>query len=343
VLSFMGVKRWIKICLNRVLRRSGSEIVPTEILYEWQRVPADKPCWNKCTLPGDAAQYLKPDNPELIKLQRRYRAFDPDVTTPFVWTDRHVRPEDITYFRGDNAWVWQVRGKNANVLAYAVTLYYLKSIDRLRLLDKLVEDNSFGNFTFTIAGRQVSRDLLDSIAEIYFLDRHLGVSSRAGFRVLDIGAGYGRLAHRMVSALPGIEKFFCTDGVAVSTFVSDYYLRFRGVEKALVIPLDEIDNTLRDQPVDLAINMHSFSECRTQAIEWWARLLSKHRVKNLMVVPNRTDSQGERLLTIDGHDFLPLLERYGYRTVVKEPKFIDPVVQEYGLQPSWHHLLELRI
>ena len=157
----------------------------------------------------------------------------------------------------------------------------------------------------------------------------------AGFRVLDIGAGYGRLAYRMVSALPGIERFFCTDAVAVSTFVSDYYLRFRGLEKALVIPLDEIDNTLRDHPVDLAINIHSFSECRTQAIEWWARLLSKHRVKNLMVAPN---GEGERLLTNDGHDFLPLLERYGYRTVLREPQF----VQEYGLLPTWYHLLELR-
>jgi hypothetical protein len=44
--------------------------------------------------------------------------------------------------------------------------YYLRSIDRLRLLDKLVEDNRVGNFTFTIAGPQVSRELLDSIAEI---------------------------------------------------------------------------------------------------------------------------------------------------------------------------------
>jgi hypothetical protein len=57
-------------------------------------------------------------------------------------------------------------GENANILAYAVTLYYLRSIDRLRLLDKLVEDNSLGNFTFTIAGPQASRELLDSIAEI---------------------------------------------------------------------------------------------------------------------------------------------------------------------------------
>ena len=90
--------------------------------------------------------------------------------------------------------------------------------------------------------------------------------------MLDIGAGYGRLAHRMVSALPGVERYLCTDAVAVSTFVSDYYLRFRGMEKALAIPLDVIDNSLRDYPVDLAINIHSFSECQTRAIEWWIRL-----------------------------------------------------------------------
>ncbi|MGC2172332.1 MAG: putative sugar O-methyltransferase [Candidatus Sulfotelmatobacter sp.] len=338
----MSVKHWMKNRLNQLLRQYGSEIVSTEMLYEWQRFHVDEPRWNKCDLPGDAARYLRPDNPELIKLEQRYRAFDSEVTTPLVWTDYHVRPEDIAYFRGDNAWVWQVRGKNANLLAYALTLYYLKSIDRLGLFERLSEDDKFGNFTFTIAGRKVSRDLLDSIAEIYFLDRHLGVGSRAGLRVLDVGAGYGRLAHRMVNALPGTERFFCTDAVAVSTFVSDYYLRFRGVEKALVIPLDEVDSMLRDHPVDLAINIHSFSECREQAIEWWTRLLSKHRVKHLMVVPNRTANHGEGLLTNDGHDFLPLLERYGYRTVAKEPKFTDPVVQEYGLKPGWHHLLELQ-
>jgi len=331
-------KRWLQTQLNKVLRQCGAEIVPRDILYEWQRIPIDKPCWTENQLPTEARCYLKPDNPRLIDLKQRYKAFDSDVTTPLVWTDRHVRPEDIAYFRGDNAWVWQVRGKNANVLAYAVSLYYLKSIDRLGLLDTLVEDNSFGSFTFRIGNRLVSRDLLDSVAELYFLDRHLGIGSSATVRCLDIGAGYGRLAHRMVNALSGIERFLCTDAVAVSTFVSEYYLRFRGVSKALVVPLDEIDKALRDHHVDLAINIHSFSECRPQAIEWWARLLSKHHVKNLMIVPN---GRGERLLTNDGQDFLPLLERYGYRTVLKEPKFLDPVVQEYGLQPSCHYLLEL--
>jgi putative sugar O-methyltransferase len=215
-------------------------------------------------------------------------------------------------------------------------------MDRLGLLDKLTEDENFGNFVFSIAGRQVSRDLLDSVAEIYFLDRHLGLGSRVGFRVLDVGAGYGRLAHRMVSAIGGVERYYCTDAVAVSTFVSEYYLRFRNADRAVVIPLDEIEAALSAHPVDLAINVSSFPECRMQAIEWWIRLLSRHRVKNLMIVANSTTGRGEHLLTSEGQDFLPLLEQYGYRTVVKEPKYLDPVVQEFGLYPNWHHLLELR-
>jgi hypothetical protein len=335
------MKNWVKNRLNDALHRRGYEIVSSHNLYEWQRGHVDQPSFSATPLPGDAASYLRRDNPKLLELERRYRAFDGQVTTPSLWTNQHVRDQDINYFRGDNAWVWQVRGNNAHLLAYALCLYYLQSIDHLGLLDKLGEDTCFGNFTFQVAGREVSRDLLDSITEIYFLDRHTDIASRPGLRVLDVGAGYGRLAHRMVTALSGIDSYLCTDAVAVSTFVCDYYLRFRGVGRARSVPLDMIDCTLRAHPVDLAINIHSFSECRAEAIEWWVRLLSKHRVKQLMIVPNPVAGDGERLLTNEGHDFLPILERYGYRTVLKEPKFLDPVVQECGPYPSWHHLLEL--
>jgi hypothetical protein len=338
----LSLNQWIKHRLNESLRRRGFEIVPSARLYDWQHESVDQPAFNATLLPAGAADYLRPDNPKLLDLQKRYRAFDAQVTTSSVWTNRHVRQEYVTYFRGDNAWVWQVRGTNAHILAHALCLYYLKSIDRLGLLDKLGEDTNFGNFTFRIAGREVSRDLLDSVAEIYFLDRHLSIGSRPNLRILDIGAGYGRLAHRMLTAFPAIDSYLCTDVVAVSTFVCDYYLRFRGVEKACAVPLDVVDAALTEHQIDLAINIHSFSECRMEAIEWWVRLLAKHRVQYLMIVPNRTADGGERLLTNEGHDFLPILERYGYRTILKEPKYLDPVVQQYGPFPSWHHLLELR-
>lgn len=334
----MNADRWVKERFKDALRRSGRELVPASLLYEWQRGGKPAPWRSNCALPKDSARYLKPDSPRLLELKRRYQGFDPSVTAPFAWTEAHLKPEDVAYFRGDTAWLWQVRGKNANVMAYALSYYYLKSRDRLNLFDQPTEDDSFGCVTFEIGGTKISRDLLDSVGEIDFLDRHLGLASWNDIRILDIGAGYGRLAHRMVTALLGIAEYLCTDGVATSSFVSDYYLRWRGNSRARAVPLDEIEAALNGRQIDLAVNIHSFSECRLDAIEWWLRLLSKNRVRYLLIVPN----DWENLVTSEGHDFLPLLERYGYRLKIKEPKYRDPVVQQYGLLPSWYHLLERR-
>ena len=55
---------------------------------------------------------------------------------------------------------------------------------------------------------------------------------------------------------------FCVDAVAISTFICEYYLGFRGADdRASVVPLDELDSLLALQPIDLAVNIHSFSEC----------------------------------------------------------------------------------
>ena len=332
----------MKSLSNGILRHFGVELVETGAVYEWQRDVVYDPGRNKRALTEESASYLRPDHPKLKELRHRYSLCDANVITHSDWNDAHIRTEDIAYFRGDNAWVWQVRGKNTSILGYAISFYYLKAMDHLRLLDTLTEDDGFGAITFSIGGRTVSRDLLDSVGDIYFLDRHLRLCSRRGIRVLDIGAGYGRLAHRMVSALEGVERYYCTDAVAVSTFVSDYYLRFRGAERAVVVPLDEIDAVLGEDPVDLAINIHSFSECRLQAIEWWIRFLSKHRVKNLLIVPNRRDGGYERLFSSTGEEILPVLKRHGYRQIVMEPKYLDPVVQQNGVEPSYYHLFELR-
>ncbi|MBK8908538.1 MAG: putative sugar O-methyltransferase [Rhodospirillales bacterium] len=260
------------------------------------------------------------------------------MTTPLVWTDDHVSSEDMLYFRGDNAYVWQVRKWSMNIMVYALTTYYVRSIDTLGLLDKLEEDDDFGIHTVQIDNKRVSRDLLDSIVEIHFLEKHLGISSRRDVTVLDIGAGYGRLAHRMLGALPNISRYLCTDAVPVSTFVCEHYLRHRRLDdRAKVVPLDEIEDTVSAARVDVAVNVHSFSECRLPAIDWWLSLLAKNNVKYLMIVPN-TDA----LKTKDGQDFTPIIEQHGYRLKAAEPKFSDPVVQQYGINPVHHYLFELR-
>lgn len=334
----MGIKAHMRDSLDSLLKHYGYRIVQDQKLYEWQKISSHpQPKYRTSELPEDAADYMVTSNPRLRELQARYAAFNDEVTTPLVWTDTHVGPEDMLYFRGDNAYVWQTRRMGLNIMAYALTTYYAKSIDKLGLLEKLEEDDYFGVHSFTIDNRLVSRDLLDSIFEIHFLDKHLNISSQANLSILDIGAGYGRLAHRMILSLPNIAQYLCTDAFPVSTFISEYYLRFRNLEgKAKVIPLDEIEHVLRSSAVDIAVNIHSFSECRISAVEWWLSVLAKSRVKNLMIVPNPPE-----LRTNDGIDFGNIIEKHGYKMIAKEPKYGDPVIQKYAINPSYYYLFEL--
>lgn len=332
----MSFKGRIRDLLNIPLKRVGHTIIPEGTLYEWQK-PGTKPGHSASEPPRGAAEYLINDNPRLVDLKARYAAFDKAVTTPLIWTDEHLSSEEMLYFRGDNPYVWQVRQAGINIMAYALTTYYLQSIDHLGLMEKLVEDDHFGAYTFDVAEKKVSRDLLDSIAEIYFLEKHLGISSHADLSVLDIGAGYGRLAYRMVSALPNIDRYLCTDAFPKSTFISEYYIRFRDVDKAKVVPLDEIEQALSRATVNLAINIHSFSECRIEAIDWWVSLLAKHHVQYLMIVPN-----SDALETNDGIDFTTVINSHGYQLKAKEPKYRDTIVQQCGVNPAYHYLFELR-
>jgi hypothetical protein len=177
---------------------------------------------------------------------------------------------------------------------------------------------------------------------MYFLEKHLNISGWDRINMLDIGSGYGRLAHRMVSGFPNIDRYLCTDAIPVSTFICEYYLRFRNVDnKAKVIPLHDIEEVLRNRAIDIAINVHSFSECRVQAIAWWLNLLNKCRVKYLMIVPNAVNGKG-RLLTSDGQDFSSIIESHGYKLIAQEPKYRDIVVQRFAINPVYHYLFELK-
>jgi hypothetical protein len=330
--------------INAYLARRDEVIVPRERLYEWQlNPPILEPAHNPSRLSEDARKYLAPDNPRLGDLKARYAKCDPDVITPLEWREGHVRTQDIAYFRGDNAYLWQVRGKNCNILSYALATYYVKSIDKHSLLETLVEDNVFGNFTFEIAGHVISRDLLDSIIEINFLDRHLGFMSRQDVTLLDIGAGYGRLAYRASAAVPGLRKYLCADAVPYSTFISEFYLRYRNaLEKTQVIALDEFEQVLADTKIDIAVNIHSFSECRLEAIEWWISRLARAETKYLMIAPNAVQAGGMILLTNDGNEFLPIINKYGYQLLISEPKYLDPIIQEYAVESTFYYLFELR-
>ena len=330
----MGFRAVVKGILKKILAFNGFVMIPKVNVYDWQT--GDLPQKSrKIYLPENAEDYLTPENPILRKINESYRESDYPSGEVLVWTDDLVNASDLLYFRGHNAYVFQEGSCNRNLIGYLLAYYYTKSIDQFGLLNSLKEDTAFGAHTYRIDEREISRDLIDSILEIYFLERNLGIFQIDDFTVLDIGAGYGRLAHRMANALPNLKSYYCTDAIAVSAFIADYYLQFRQItEKARVIPLNTIRDEVDPDLIDLAVNIHSFSECTLPAIEWWLALLQDKKVPYLLIVPN----SGDQLLTNDKKDFSPLLQTYGFELVTKEPKYLDPIVQKYAMNPDHYHL-----
>jgi len=331
------MKHYILNILKALLKGYGYEIIVKYVVYEWQRHPQEANIHKLSRQPAGAESYLQEDNPRLKEIESRYAHFDSTVTTPLEWEKGIISSEDMLYFRGDNAFFWQRLSTNMNELSAALTMYYTRSIDKFGLLDMLEEDDCFGNLVYNIDDKIVSRDLLDSINEMYFLEKHLKIFTTKDLTVLDIGAGYGRLAHRMVCALPNISEYLCADAFAKSTFISEYYLRFRNLEeRAKVIPLYEIENAIQGRTVDIAVNINSFPECTISSIEWWISILTKYKVKYLMIVP----TNGDKLQTNDEADFSCIIEKAGYKLKAKEPKYSDPIVQQYSMSPAWYYLFE---
>jgi putative sugar O-methyltransferase len=316
--------------LTRRFRRARPGVPPVTKADETPDLPLHD---TSVPLPAGAEEALRPDHPRLAELRAAYAACDVPARVASRWSEERVAGFlDLRFFRGETLITWHYRDDpDATRGRYEAMLRHAAARDELGLLDRLAEDGLFGCWTFDIDGRRVSRDLLDSVNELSFLERSLGLSGRDGLRVLDVGAGYGRLAHRACSALPGIADWCCVDAVAESTFLCEYYLGFRGVAPpARVVGLPDV-GTLEPGSFDLAVNVHSFSECSLVAIEWWLEQLARLRVEHLLVVPN----DGEALLSLepDGtrRDFGPLVERAGFARTATEPVWDVP-----GLDDRFH-------
>jgi SAM-dependent methyltransferase len=292
-------------------------------------------------LPEEAERRLRGDDPRLVDLRRRYAALDLPVLESSRWNRDAVEDFlDLRFFRGETLITWHYRElRRISELKYFVFARYVAERDRLGLLERLKEDGAFGCWTFSYPGYGTfSRDLLESVNEISFIERNVGT----GLRVLDIGAGYGRLAQRFAEADGGlVEDYCCVDAVPESTFVSEFYLRFRGASPpARVLALDEVEATLEPGGFDLAVNVHSFPEVPFAAIEWWIRLIARLEIPRILIVPN----EPTELLSLEAdgsrRDFAPLLADAGYRLARREPVIDDPAVRSLVRLDDHFHLYE---
>ena len=64
-----------------------------------------------------------------------------------------------------------------------------------------------------------------------------------------------------------------------------------------------------------------------------------------MIVPNAEDNFGTRLVTLETDhrriEYLPEIERRGYRLKACRPKFTASSVQKHGVSPTHYYLFEL--
>ena len=112
----------------------------------------------------------------------------------------------------------------------------------------VVETEAFG---------RVTRMWVDSMIEVNFLAKHLELDQ---LHVLDIGAGYGRLAAAMEEL---VESYTCTDVVPISMFICEYFC-LKHAPMVMVRKPEALD-----WPYNLAINIHSWSESSLESIRLW--------------------------------------------------------------------------
>jgi putative sugar O-methyltransferase len=285
-------------------------------------------------LPNEISSYLRADNPKLIDLQ--HRCSKANAFTHTFWKNwrKHI---DLANFRAEGAYLSQGSDGDAESLYFAQTVY-LEAVDQWHLLQSLHEDGLFGCHAFHFPpDRLVSRDLLDSILEITFMRKALRLKQSDELRVLDIGAGYGRLAHRLLATFPN-GHVTNIDAVPESTFLCDFYTRFRGVgDRSKTLAADEIDK-LSGERFDIATNVHSWSECPRETVRRWMGVLRDLQVPMLFVVPHDDEFRSTER---NGKDtFLPEITAVGYREVARARKFPESDTLQ-GASPVLYALFSL--
>jgi len=132
--------------------------------------------------------------------------------------------------------------------------FYLEKVNKMNL----------GNpVTINFYGQELSIDYVLSVEEMYFLDATLKNSKT----VLEIGAGFGRLAHSVLENFDNIDEYIICDlpeMLAVSENFLSTVLTKENFSKISFFPNDQfkfISNA------DLCINIDSFQEMSSEVVE----------------------------------------------------------------------------
>jgi hypothetical protein len=159
----------------------------------------------------------------------------------------------------------------------------------------------------------VTRMWLDGNVEIDFIRRNIPNMER--LRVLDIGAGYGRLA---VMMRPLVKEYTCVDPVKVSTEICRTYTA-RFDPRVITLGIEEFVNS--NAKYDLAINIHCWNECTLEQVDAWIEAIADRKIQHLFTVDHGRPGAAYNAWNNTG-SFRPVIESH-YRMVKEETLAIE--------------------
>jgi putative sugar O-methyltransferase len=122
-------------------------------------------------------------------------------------------------------------------------------------------------------GEAICMDYLLAVHELEFLAGHVALD---GANVLEIGAGYGRTCHAILSN-HDVENYYIID-LPNSLTMSRKYLRTvlddDNFAKLRFVPVDEIDDLPQDVVIHLCININSFAEMTDETVRNYLSLIA---------------------------------------------------------------------
>jgi putative sugar O-methyltransferase len=179
-----------------------------------------------------------------------------------------------------------------------VAMYWevLARHDPLRLLSLLEEPELGDPFLVLHRDRRISQDLCNSVHELYSIvgDEASPLRSETAFEILEIGAGYGRLAHVFLAAAPNV-RYTIVDvppALAVSQaylstiFAGERLFRFRPFSSFDEIADEFLDARIRfllphqaeqvpSRSVDQVVNISSFHEMARDQVQRYFALVDR--------------------------------------------------------------------
>ena len=189
--------------------------------------------------------------------------------------------EDLTNFKSSiinyKISLWN---PHTNGIRYLKTLIYNlcthMSEDYWQMI-KNTKNRQIGNpITVTFNGEDICLDYVQAVHELGFIKEHLNTSLN-GSRILEIGAGYGRTCHTILSN-HNVGCYYVID-LENCLKLSEKYLRQAldndNFKKIKFLPVVHIDD-LKDIFFDLSVNIDSFAEMDADVVKLYLNYINKH-------------------------------------------------------------------